>query len=485
MKQKMFTFMLALILCLGLAIPAMAVETVVTTEEELRTALTKGGDIVLGSDVGTKKGLVITSGTNLDLNGHKLSVICDSLSDKAGLVINLGQTLTISDSKYSKTRSNDGKLYVNVRFGTGIQTSGATLVINSGVVETIGGSGTGIGGANKSGYRDGGTVIINGGTVTATGGCPGTYGGAGIGGMGAGSSTQGNGGTITINGGTVTATGGEFGAGIGGGGRVGKYDVGGASGTITINGGTVRVKSNRGSYDHAGDIGQGSGSSASDGTVKINGGTVYLLGNGIKTNTLFLKNCTITGESAGEYKGSYDSSGILVAVNGASGWASEDLAGAIAKGLVPATLQADYTQPTTRAQFCALAVALYENVKGKEITERKTFSDTSDVNVEKMGTLGVITGTGDNQSDANSTLTREQAATMLTRLAAAVGESLPEANAAFSDRDQISSWAVTAVGQIQGVGIMGGVGNNMFDPQGGYSREQSIVTILRLYNLVQ
>lgn len=476
MKRKMLSLVLALALCLGLAIPASAAGTVVTTEEELRAALTNGGDIVLGSDIGTQKKLTIAANTNLDLNGYKLTVISNEHGD-GSLVISLGQTLTISDSKYSKTQANDGKLYVNDQFGAGIQTVGATLIINSGVVEAIGGQGAGIGGIYKNGYIDGGTVTINGGTVTATGGDR----GAGIGGM-ALPQNCGNGGTITINGGTVTATSGTYGAGIGGGGDFGNFYTGGASGTITINGGIVRAKSSNG---YAGDIGQGSGSPASDGTVKINGGTVELLGKGIVTKTVSFRNCTITGEGVGKYKGSYDTSGNLVVVNGASETFKEDLAGAIAKGLVPADLQSDYTQPITRAQFCALAVALYENVIGQEITGRKTFSDTSDVNVEKMGALGVVSGTGDDQFNPDSTLTRQQAATILARLAAAVGEPLPEVNTAFADRNQISAAAIAAVGQVQGVGIMGGVGNNMFNPWGLFTRQQSIVTILRLYNLVQ
>jgi hypothetical protein len=31
---------------------------------------------------------------------------------------------------------------------------------------------------------------------------------------------------------------------------------------------------------------------------------------------------------------------------------------------------------------------------------------------------------------------------------------------------------------------MGGVGDNRFDPQGTYTREQSIVTIIRLFDLL-
>lgn len=32
--------------------------------------------------------------------------------------------------------------------------------------------------------------------------------------------------------------------------------------------------------------------------------------------------------------------------------------------------------------------------------------------------------------------------------------------------------------------IMGGIGNGMFSPRGNYTREQSYVTILRLFNAI-
>ena len=39
--------------------------------------------------------------------------------------------------------------------------------------------------------------------------------------------------------------------------------------------------------------------------------------------------------------------------------------------------------------------------------------------------------------------------------------------------------------QVVTVGIMGGVGSNTFAPQSSYSREQSIITMLRLYEAVK
>ena len=167
-----------------------------------------------------------------------------------------------------------------------------------------------------------------------------------------------------------------------------------------------------------------------------------------------------------------------------SSWAVDQVNAAIAANLVPQAMQSAYTQATTRAEFCALAVALFETVTDGEITERQTFSDTDDVNVEKMAALGVVYGIGENMFAPNDALTREQAATMLSRLADALEKPLTQQEAAFSDNAQISSWAFDAVGQMQATGIMGGVGDNIFAPKSDYTREQSIMTILRLYDIV-
>jgi hypothetical protein len=163
-------------------------------------------------------------------------------------------------------------------------------------------------------------------------------------------------------------------------------------------------------------------------------------------------------------------------------WAQADVQAAIVAGIVPQALQSGYTAATTRAEFCALAVALYETATGAEIDGRVTFADTDDANVEKMAALGVVTGVGDNLFSPAAKLTREQAATMLARLAGALGKPLPAQTATFADSAGISGWALDAAGQVQAAGIMGGVGENTFAPRGDYTREQSIVTMKRLFD---
>lgn len=168
-----------------------------------------------------------------------------------------------------------------------------------------------------------------------------------------------------------------------------------------------------------------------------------------------------------------------------SSWATEQVNAAISAGIVPEALQSKYTTATTRTEFCALAVALYETATGKEITGRSTFSDTTDANVQKMAFLGVVAGVGDNKFSPDTSLTREQAATMLSRLASVMNKPMPEQAPTFTDNGRIGSWAYDAVGHVQAAGIMSGVGDNQFSPSTAYTREQSIVTMLRMFDYVK
>ena len=163
-----------------------------------------------------------------------------------------------------------------------------------------------------------------------------------------------------------------------------------------------------------------------------------------------------------------------------SSWASTRVERAISAGIVPGSLQGKYAQPITRGEFCALGVALYEKVTGTEIAGRQHFQDTADVNVEKLASLGVVSGVGGGRFAPDQPLTREQAAVMLAQLARAMGKPLDAYETTFGDRSKISSWALAAVGQVQGGGVMSGTGGNLFSPSGTYTREQSILTMQRL-----
>ena len=170
-----------------------------------------------------------------------------------------------------------------------------------------------------------------------------------------------------------------------------------------------------------------------------------------------------------------------------SNWAAEEVNQAIALELVPEELQADYQDPITREDFCELIMSLADHFEGESIAPDAdvVFTDTENESVLEAVGLGIVGGRGGGIFDPESPIAREEAAAMLERAARVFGVTVTNASSViFSDADQISAWAANAVNFVATNGIMGGVGDNMFNPKGTYTVEQSILTVLRLYNLL-
>jgi hypothetical protein len=84
---------------------------------------------------------------------------------------------------------------------------------------------------------------------------------------------------------------------------------------------------------------------------------------------------------------------------------------------------------------------------------------------------------------------------MLCNLAEAFGKPFPpwllgihptvHPSISITDFEDVSSWAFWNVVQVYQAGIMSGVGDNQFAPKQPYTIEQSIVTIIRLFDYIQ
>lgn len=186
---------------------------------------------------------------------------------------------------------------------------------------------------------------------------------------------------------------------------------------------------------------------------------------------------------------------LMVSVGAAStqpsNWAQEAVQTAQEAGLVPETLNTSYDTVITRAEFCSLAASLYRiweaNGQLKDITPSSvSFTDCTDEDVLLCASIGVVNGVGDGRFVPDSPIQRQEAASMLHRLAAlrtdyadSTKNKMPHV---FFDGENIRSWARSDVYWAYNSGVMTGTGDNAFDPTGQYTREQSIVTILRLYD---
>lgn len=179
-----------------------------------------------------------------------------------------------------------------------------------------------------------------------------------------------------------------------------------------------------------------------------------------------------------------------------SSWAYEEVTKAIENKLIPASMQNMYEEDITRADFASVIVKSLEEITGNDIetyvlekTGKKleksgVFSDTTSQNIYAANALGIVNGTGNGKFSPYDKIDREQAATMLTRACSVLGEDTNAGETEVSDKASISSWALDSIAYMNESGIMSGTGNNNFSPNKSYTREQSYITIYRMFNTI-
>lgn len=142
----------------------------------------------------------------------------------------------------------------------------------------------------------------------------------------------------------------------------------------------------------------------------------------------------------------------------------------------------------TRVDFCELVVDLYRKMNPEMNSAPKNvldtvFSDYEDNNVAVAAALGIVTGYEDGTFRPYAFITREEAATMLDRLYKSLGGTeTAESSRQYADDARFGGWSRDSIYTMQNIGIMKGEENNEFHPGGGYTGEQAIVTIERMYN---
>lgn len=206
--------------------------------------------------------------------------------------------------------------------------------------------------------------------------------------------------------------------------------------------------------------------------------------------------------------------GETAAWDNASTWATEGLTEANALGLIPDCLKSeDLTLPITRAEFAAVSVKLFEAMTytQAEPAPADTFSDTQDPEILKAFALGVTNGTNTKTMtfEPEKQISREQAATMLTRVYKKImisgwtletDKSYDETframftmPALFEDDAEISAYAKDSVYFMAANGIVNGVSTTryVFAPKlvvDGEStknyatREQALLMSVRMVN---
>ena len=140
--------------------------------------------------------------------------------------------------------------------------------------------------------------------------------------------------------------------------------------------------------------------------------------------------------------------------------------------------------PNVNMDRATVALALY-NISGAKASGRESFSDVDSDDwfydaVVWCSNKGIIEG-WNGKFDPYGEVTREDFAVMMHRYAEykRYSTKASEDLDAFSDADDVSSYAVEALEWAVGEGLINGMGNGTLAPQGTTTRAQAAAVLMR------
>ncbi len=168
-------------------------------------------------------------------------------------------------------------------------------------------------------------------------------------------------------------------------------------------------------------------------------------------------------------------------------WSAQAISDFLSNKIEAPTVLKDEKYPVeiTREEFAELIVGLYAKSnnmdKGNIQTKKNPFKDTTNVDVQRAYSLGIIQGVGKTTFDPNNNITREQIATMLTRFLNIKKIDISSTNNlnSFTDKSDISSWAFDALSYCVDNQIIQGA-QNQLQPKESTTVEQAITMLDRI-----
>jgi len=173
----------------------------------------------------------------------------------------------------------------------------------------------------------------------------------------------------------------------------------------------------------------------------------------------------------------------------ASAWSIPELKKLDELNMLPPMLRADYRNNTTRAEFAAVLVHLYEAIYETEITYASStkFQDIEkhvfEIEVRKAFAIDIVSGVSDTRFNPEGQITRQEAAKMISTFYANITDDellggvrhIPF----YKDASKVAEWAVPFVWYAYQNDIMQG-SDGYFYPLNNLTREQTLAMVYRM-----
>ena len=144
-----------------------------------------------------------------------------------------------------------------------------------------------------------------------------------------------------------------------------------------------------------------------------------------------------------------------------SDWALEECFLALHNELIPYVLQKNYQSPISRENFCHAIINMLMVREGADSVEallakhgltmkNRIFTDTDDKDIRAANLLGIVNGVGNNLFQPDRNISRQEAAAMLMRAAKGMGVT-PGRAKQFIDTASLQSWAKEGIDFVSGL----------------------------------
>lgn len=149
-------------------------------------------------------------------------------------------------------------------------------------------------------------------------------------------------------------------------------------------------------------------------------------------------------------------------------------------------LSRDFFENASRIEFCRMA---YRMLNEKQQAEPNQYQhpfadvDKDEKDLAYLYEKGIINGKSAETFSPDDSISREEAAAILDRLFAFICEpdAAEKSDKLYSDDGVISDWAKKSVYSMKARGIMVGVSDEIFAPHELFSLEQTVITLVRIY----
>jgi hypothetical protein len=136
----------------------------------------------------------------------------------------------------------------------------------------------------------------------------------------------------------------------------------------------------------------------------------------------------------------------------------------------------------TRAEFATILTKIFNMEAGtKSVTLGDVATHWAKSSIDKLTSLGVLSGYGDGTFRPDRTISREEMIIIISRIVSLPPAVGGENNVTFTDVD--NSYAKNALNDAVKAGIINGKGNNLIEPKSKSTRAEALTIVLNTLNL--